>query len=152
MYRSRYRPSRRHILRPQDSGRGVVETTYSRRNKRDAVFQTPIGTLLKTINSLPPYGGNGYIHQHLSLSCESHVAQRRDRSPMTSHLRTSLSIHYLSFHLSHYTSPSFASFVVTHVLTSAPQISLSFSLKYLSHPLTSLYSDPGDTPHKGEMV
>lgn len=59
MYRSRRRPSRRHILRPQDSGRGVVETTYPRRNKGVVVFQASIGTLLKTINSLPPYGGNG---------------------------------------------------------------------------------------------
>ena len=61
MYRSRHRPSRRHILRPQDSGRGVVETTYLRRNKRDAVFQASIGTFLKTINGLPPYGGNGLV-------------------------------------------------------------------------------------------
>ena len=75
-------------------------------------------------------------------NCESHVAQRGDRSPMTSHPRTSLSIHYLSFHLSHYTSPSFASFVVTHVLTLAHQISPSFSLKSLSHPLLPILPPP----------
>ena len=89
MYRSRYRPSRRHILRPQDSGRGVVETTYPRRNKRDVVFQASIGTLLKTINGLPPIWGKWLYMIILSFTCESHVTQRGDRSPMTSHPRTS---------------------------------------------------------------
>lgn len=150
MYRSRHRPSRRHILRPQDSGRGVIETAYSRRNKRDVVFQASIGTLLKTINGLPPIWGKwlytptSIIHLRVTRG-SAEGSQSHDFSPphliiysLSIFSSISLYLPLLRF-IRRYSRPHLRTSNLSVIF---PQISVSPPSSHRSRRY----------PHKGEMV